>query len=166
MIGEISNLVSGKSKVNQNKELLRLTGESSNGGLNRSIYSVVFIVIGIVVLATVVVIYNAFHISIAERMKQFGLLRAIGTTKKQIMTLVIREASIMILIGIPLGIFFGIVSVYCIVFTFSKISGFGDFSNLKVVISPLTLLISGGIGAVTIYFSAYLPARSAGKYHL
>jgi putative ABC transport system permease protein len=163
VIGEISNLVSGKSKVNQNKDLLRLTGESSNGGLNRSIYSVTFIVIGIVVLATVVVIYNAFHISIAERMKQFGLLRAIGTTKKQIMTLVIREASIMILIGIPLGIFFGIVSVYCIVFTFSKISGFGDFSNLKVVISPLTLLISGGIGAVTIYFSAYLPARSAGK---
>ncbi|WP_346886903.1 FtsX-like permease family protein [Clostridium sp. UBA1056] len=163
VISEISNLVSGKSKVEQNKELLRLTGESSNGGLNRSIYSVTFIVIGIVVLATVVVIYNAFHISIAERMKQFGLLRAIGTTKKQIMTLVIREASIMILIGIPLGIFFGIVSVYCIVFTFSKISGFGDFSNLKVVISPLTLLISGGIGAVTIYFSAYLPARSAGK---
>lgn len=163
VISEISNLVSGKSKVEQNKDLLRLTGESSNGGLNRSIYSVTFIVIGIVVLATVVVIYNAFHISIAERMKQFGLLRAIGTTKKQIMTLVIREASIMILIGIPLGIFFGIVSVYCIVFTFSKISGFGDFSNLKVVISPLTLLISGGIGAVTIYFSAYLPARSAGK---
>lgn len=163
VIGEISKLVSGKSKVNQNKDLLRLTGESSNGELNRSIYSVTFIVIGIVVLATVVVIYNAFHISIAERMKQFGLLRAIGTTKKQIMTLVIREASIMILIGIPLGIFFGIVSVYCIVFTFSKISGFGDFSNLKVVISPLTLLISGGIGAVTIYLSAYLPARSAGK---
>jgi len=163
VISEISNLVSGKSKVNQNKDLLRLTGESSNGELNRSIYSVVFIVIGIVVLATVVVIYNAFHISIAERMKQFGLLRAIGTTKKQIMTLVIREASIMILIGIPLGLFFGIVSVYCIVFTFSKISGFGDFSNLKVVISPLALLISGGVGAVTIYFSAYLPARSAGK---
>ncbi len=163
VISEISNLISGKSKVNQNKDLLRLTGESSNGGLNRSIYSVTFIVIGIVVLATVVVIYNAFHISIAERMKQFGLLRAIGTTKKQIMTLVIREASIMILIGIPLGIFFGIVSVYCIVFTFSKISGFGDFSNLKVVISPLALLISGGVGAVTIYFSAYLPARGAGK---
>ncbi|WP_346938752.1 FtsX-like permease family protein [uncultured Clostridium sp.] len=163
VISEISNLVSGKSKVDQNKELLRLTGESRNEELNRSIYSVVFIVIGIVVLATVVVIYNAFHISIAERMKQFGLLRAIGTTKKQIMTLVIREAFIMILIGIPLGLFFGIVSVYCIVFTFSKISGFGDFSNLKVVISPLALLISGGVGAVTIYFSAYLPARSAGK---
>lgn len=163
VISEISKLVSGKSKVEQNKELLRLTGESSNVELNRSIYSVTFIVIGIVVLATVVVIYNAFHISIAERMKQFGLLRAIGTTKKQIMTLVIREASIMILIGIPIGLFFGIASVYCIAFTFNEISGFGDFSNLKVIISPLALLISGGVGAVTIYFSAYLPARSAGK---
>lgn len=163
VINEISNLISDKSKVEQNKELLRITGESSNREMNSSIYSVVFIVIGIVVLATVVVIYNAFHISIAERMKQFGLLRAIGTTKKQIIILVIREASIMILIGIPLGLFFGIIAVYCIVFIFSKISGFGDFSNLKVVISPLALLISGGIGAITIYFSAYLPARSAGK---
>ncbi len=163
VIKEVSNLVSSKSEVVQNKDLLRLIGESSNADMNKSLFMIVFIVIGIVVLATVVVIYNAFHISIAERMKQFGLLRAIGTTKKQIMNLVIREASIMIFIGIPLGVFFGIVAVYCIAFTFNKMSGLGEFSNLKVVTSPFVLLLSGGIGAATIYVSAYLPARSAGK---
>jgi len=163
VIKEVSNLVSSKSKVVQNKDLLRLIGESSNADMNKSLFMIVFIVIGIVVLATVVVIYNAFHISIAERMKQFGLLRAIGTTKKQIMNLVIREASIMIFIGIPLGVFFGIVAVYCIAFTFNKMSGLGEFSNLKVVTSPFVLLLSSGIGAATIYVSAYLPARSAGK---
>ncbi len=163
VIKEISSLVDLNSKIEQNKDLLRLTGESSNTNMNESMFMIVFIVIGIVVLATIVVIYNAFHISIAERMKQFGLLRAIGTTKKQIMNLVIREASIMILIGIPLGLFFGIVAVYCIAFTFDKISGLGEFSNLKVIISPLALLLSGGVGAATIYVSAYLPARSAGK---
>lgn len=163
VIKEVSNLVSSKSEVVQNKDLLRLIGESSNADMNKSLFMIVFIVIGIVVLATVVVIYNAFHISIAERMKQFGLLRAIGTTKKQIMNLVIREASIMIFIGIPLGVFFGIVAVYCIAFTFNKMSGLGEFSNLKVVTSPFVLLLSSGIGAATIYVSAYLPARSAGK---
>lgn len=163
VIKEVSNLVSSKSEVVQNKDLLRLIGESGNADMNKSLFMIVFIVIGIVVLATVVVIYNAFHISIAERMKQFGLLRAIGTTKKQIMNLVIREASIMIFIGIPLGVFFGIVAVYCIAFTFNKMSGLGEFSNLKVVTSPFVLLLSSGIGAATIYVSAYLPARSAGK---
>jgi len=163
VIKEVSNLVSSKSEVVQNKDLLRLIGESSNADMNKSLFMIVFIVIGIVVLATVVVIYNAFHISIAERMKQFGLLRAIGTTKKQIMNLVIREASIMIFIGIPLGVFFGIVAVYCIAFTFNKMSGLGEFSNLKVVTSPFVLLLSSGIGAATIYVAAYLPARSAGK---
>ena len=79
------------------------------------------------------------------------------------MNLVIREASIMIFIGIPLGVFFGIVAVYCIAFTFNKMSGLGEFSNLKVVTSPFVLLLSSGIGAATIYVSAYLPARSAGK---
>ncbi|MEG0306732.1 MAG: FtsX-like permease family protein [Clostridium sp.] len=163
VIGEISNLVGDKNKVATNEKLLRLTAESSNIGNNESMYMVVFIVIGIVVIATVVVIYNAFHISIAERLKQFGLLRAIGTTKKQIMTLVIREASLMILIGVPLGLFFGVVAVYCIAFVFENMSGVGEFRNLKVVISPIALLISATVGIGSIYVSAYMPARSAGK---
>lgn len=163
VINEIKENVSEGAKVSHNEDLMRLTGESSDSGINQAIMAVVVMVIGIVVLATVVVIYNAFQISIAERIKQIGLLRAIGTTKKQIINLVLREATLMVLVGAPLGIFFGVVAVYCIAFVFTKISPSGDFSNLKVVLSPITLILSGIIGALSIYASAYLPARAAGK---
>ncbi len=163
VINEMKEAIDSGVEISPNEELLRLTGESIDSVINESIFMVVFIVISIVVLATVVVIYNAFQISIAERMKQFGLLRAIGTTKKQIINLVLREATLMILIGIPLGIFFGIIAVYCIAFVFSKLSSVGEFSNLKVIISPIAILLSGGVGAASIYVSAYLPARAAGK---
>lgn len=163
VINEIKETLDVSVEISPNEELLRLTGDSMDAVINESIFMVVFIVISIVVLATVVVIYNAFQISIAERMKQFGLLRAIGTTKKQIINLVLREATIMILIGIPLGIFFGIIAVYCIAIVFNKLSSSGDFSNLKVIISPMAILLSGGVGTVSIYLSAYLPARAAGK---
>lgn len=163
VINEIKESVSEGAEVSHNEDLMRLTGESSDSGLNAAITTVVIMVIGIVVLATVVVIYNAFQISIAERIKQIGLLRAIGTTKKQIINLVLREATLMILIGVPLGMFFGIIAVYCIAFVFTKLTPTGDFSNLKVVLSPITLILSGIIGALSIYASAYLPARSAGK---
>lgn len=163
VINEIKENVSEGAEVSHNEDLMRLTGESSDSGINQAIMAVVVMVIGIVVLATVVVIYNAFQISIAERIKQIGLLRAIGTTKKQIINLVLREATIMILIGAPLGIFFGIIAVYCTAFVFTKLTPTGDFSNLKVVLSPITLILSGIIGALSIYASAYLPARAAGK---
>ncbi|MEG2935099.1 MAG: FtsX-like permease family protein [Clostridium sp.] len=163
VINEIKESVSEGAEVSNNEDLMRLMGESSDSGLNVAIITVVIMVIGIVVLATVVVIYNAFQISIAERIKQIGLLRAIGTTKKQIVNLVLREATIMILIGVPLGIFFGVVAVYCIAFVFTKLTPTGEFSNLNVVISPIALLISGFVGALSIYISAYLPARAAGR---
>lgn len=163
VINEIDESVSEGAKVNHNEDLMRLTGEFSDSELNASIMTIVAMVIGIVVLATVVVIYNAFQISIAERIKQIGLLRAIGTTKKQIVALVLREATLMIFIGVPLGVFFGIMAVYCIAFVFTKITPVGDFSNLKVAISPMALVLSGVIGALSIYVSAYLPARVAGK---
>lgn len=163
VISELRLIIENNQTLEVNDDLLHYTGESSNSVINESLFKVVFIVISIVVIATIVVIYNAFHISIAERIKQFGLLRAIGTTKRQVINLVLREANIMILIGVPIGVFFGILSVYCIAFVFSKMATTVEFGNLQVIISPVVILISVIIGVITIYISAYLPARAAGK---
>jgi putative ABC transport system permease protein len=120
------------------------------------------IIIGIVVISTIAVIYNSFQISVVERIKQFGLLRAIGTTPKQIRTIVLREATVLALIGIPLGLLFGIIAMYSISFAFKLIGGDSVFV-MKTVISPMVLAISVGVGLVSIYLSALLPAHFAGK---
>lgn len=97
--------LSKKFKENciSNKHLLDYLGEGSSD-LNKSLYSTAAIVIVIIIMATTAVIYNSFQISVMERIKQFGLLRAVGATPSQIRKIVLREASIISIVGIPLGL--------------------------------------------------------------
>lgn len=158
--GELKKL-GGKSKVEENNMLLMYQGgkidESTKG-----LYGAIFIVISIVVISTIAVIYNSFQISVIERVKQFGLLRAIGTTKKQIRSMVLREATLIAAIAIPLGLLCGIIAIYLVGFIFKLIGG-DTVLPTKLSIAPIILLGSGAVGLVSIYASALIPAIFAGK---
>jgi len=52
-------------------------------------------------------IYNVFEIAVTNDIRQYGLLRTVGTTSQQIKRLVNRQALYLFLIGTPLGLFFG-----------------------------------------------------------
>ena len=60
---------------------------------------------------SILLIYNAFSISVSERTKQFGLLSSIGATKRQLLRSVLFEALFLSVIGIPLGILAGIAGI-------------------------------------------------------
>ncbi|NMA57717.1 ABC transporter permease [Clostridium cochlearium] len=153
----------GKFKeLESNEEVLRLLGEGQNENINKSLYQIAGIIIGVVVIATIAVIYNSFQISVIERIKQFGLLRAVGATQKQIRKIVLREATLISLIGIPLGLFFGVIALKIVAQIFKMMSS-SAFGNLNVIISYKILAISGLVGLVSIYISALIPARFAGK---
>jgi putative ABC transport system permease protein len=157
-VNELKKL-SGKNPVKLNIKLLTLQGAGGDNEAARGLYATVGIIIGIVVISTIAVIYNSFQISVVERVKQFGLLRAVGATPKQIRRIVIREATFLSVIGIPLGLLCGMIVIYGIFFTLKLIVSF----PIKPVISPKVLVISVGVGLVSIYLSAWLPAYSAGK---
>ncbi|MCE0555001.1 hypothetical protein LQK80_34110 [Bacillus thuringiensis] len=76
--------VENQFKLLTNKENIRVNDQLKKA-LKPSveIMAAAAISIGIVVISTIVIIYNAFQISIVERMKQFGLLRSIGATKNK-----------------------------------------------------------------------------------
>lgn len=144
-----------------NTHLLDYTGNGDNK-LTRQLYTVAGVIILIIVIATIAVIYNSFQISVVERMKQFGLLRAVGATPKQIKKVVLREASIMSVIGIPLGIISGTAALFIVGKIFSLLSN-SAFSNIKIVIDYRTLIISAIVGIASIYISAMIPAKRAAK---
>ncbi|MDT8719340.1 ABC transporter permease [Clostridium sp. 19966] len=160
-VSELKGL-STKDNVNQNGALLSLEGAGSNNSLNRGIGIVLSIVIGIVVIATIAVIYNSFQISVVERMKEFGLLRAVGTTPKQIRNLVLKEASILAFTGVSLGIILGVLAMSIINYLF-KIIGKDSVIATKLVIDPEVLFISLLIGIICVYISALIPAIFAGR---
>lgn len=63
-----------------------------------------FIVILVLVFASCVAIINAFNTNLKERKKQIGMLRAVGTTRRQIIKIFGREAFIITLICVPVSI--------------------------------------------------------------
>ncbi|OAA92528.1 ABC transporter permease [Clostridium coskatii] len=158
-VSELSNKF--KDNCILNKDLLDYSGEGSNN-LNKQLYGIAGVIIGIIVIATIAVIYNSFQISVIERMKQFGLLRAVGATPAQIRKIVLREASIISAIGIPLGLLSGIFAMFVVSKIFSIMSDTA-FNNLKIVIPYYVLVISALVGVISIYLSAFIPARAASK---
>ena len=135
-------------------------GDNSSGAM--SLYIVIGIIIGIVVISTVAVIYNAFQISVVERIKQFGLLRAVGGTPKQIKKLVLREATVLAAIGVPLGLLCGVIAIYGIGYLI-KLMGGESIMPIKLSVSPRILGFSGVLGLISIYLSALSPALNAGR---
>ncbi|WP_234780396.1 ABC transporter permease [Clostridioides difficile] len=61
----------------------------------------------VIVLSSILVIYNIFYISIVTKVQEFGKLRAIGATKKQVKNIVFKEGFILAGIAIPIGIILG-----------------------------------------------------------
>jgi putative ABC transport system permease protein len=159
-IDELKALASEET-VKENRYLLTMLGVGEASTM-WGFYITLSIIIGIVIISTIAVIYNSFQISVVERIKQFGLLRAIGTTPKQIRRLVFREATVLALIGIPAGLLLGIIAMYLINLAF-KLIGADSVFTMKTVISPTILAISAAVGLISIYLSAALPAHFAGK---
>lgn len=89
------------------RNLLRYMGTAEGGNYRTILNTMAGALIFIIVLASVTLIYNAFSISVSERTKQFGLLKSIGATKKQIRHSVCFEALCLCVIGIPIGILSG-----------------------------------------------------------
>lgn len=159
VINDITKLV-GKNNIAENDRLLKFTGESKDKSMNGALFGIGAIVVGIVVMATIMLIYNAFNISIAERIKQFGQLKAMGATKKQIRTLILREATTIIIIAMPIGLFLGIISIFGILGIFKS---FTREADIKFIISPIVIIGSMVIGATSVYISALLPAIKVSK---
>lgn len=154
-----------KYQININSYLISLETNpievSGAGGLG----VVVAIVVGIIVLTSIFCIKNSFDISITEKIKQYGMLRSIGATKKQIKKNVFYEASILGAIGIPLGIALGFLAsfILCIISNFYLKDMISDNLKLEFSFSFIAMLIAVVLGIVTIYFSAFRSARRAAK---
>jgi len=151
-----------EENIKLNTSLIVAQGAGDDKSAAMGLYSTVAIVVGIVVISTIAVIYNSFQISVVERVKQFGLLRAVGATPKQIRKLVFREATVLSLISIPIGLLCGIIAISAIGLVF-KLIGADTVLNMKTSISWGILGLSAIVGVVSVYISALIPARFAGK---
>lgn len=153
-----------------NYDLLRLTGSSNENSYNAVLYSLGTILIIIIMLASIALIYNAFSISISERTKQFGLMKSIGATKRQLKKSVLFEAFTLSLIGVPIGIACGLLGIDITLkltknIMMASLNSLLNESSVPLTLSfsPVTILIAFVVGVVTVLISAYIPVKRVMK---
>lgn len=148
-----------------NKYLIDLETNPISSTSMGNLGKVLAIVIVIIVFTSIFCIKNSFDISITEKIRQYGMLRSIGATKKQIKRNVFYEATILGLIGIPLGIILGCLATYILIIISNYYltdviqTGF----KLELVFSTYAILVAIILGIITIYFSALKSATRASK---
>lgn len=150
----------------ENTQLMRLYGSFSDMNLSAVLFGFAAILVILVMFGSISLIYNAFSISVAERTRQFGILKSIGATKKQIRASVRYEALLLCAVGIPIGLIVGCVGIgvtlWAIKDTFIKLAP-NIHTEMKLVLHPLALLTAVLCCLVTVLISASVPAKRAAR---
>ncbi|MBU6384574.1 MAG: ABC transporter permease [Planctomycetes bacterium] len=106
------------------------------------------------------IIFNTFQMNVGERRRQLGILRAIGTTRKQVLWMVLREAAILGVLGSILGCFVGYFGADLLNQSTATLLGVSIPSS-SVGFLPIALAIACGF--LVSLVGASLPAMTAAK---
>nr|WP_308625608.1 FtsX-like permease family protein [uncultured Eisenbergiella sp.] len=96
----------------------------------------------LIVIATSLVIYSLFYISVVGKIQEYGRLRVIGTTKKQIRRLVRKEGLFVSGIAVPIGLLLGCILGFLLVPDGWKWSITLLFVGVIAVITEAAVMIS------------------------
>ena len=102
------------------------------------------------------VIFNTFSITVAQRVREFGMLRTLGASRRQILSSVIVEAGLIGLFGAIAGIFGGLLFAKGIEALFKSL-GIG-LPTTALVVASRTVIVSLVIGVVVTLFAVLSPA--------
>ncbi|WP_238654384.1 ABC transporter permease [Paenibacillus piscarius] len=151
--------------IQYNNDLLHYYGLSSSGASSGMMFSLSAIILGIIIIGSVGLIYNAFAISVSERSRYLGMLASVGATKRQKRNSVFFEGIVIGLISIPIGILCGLAGIgITFSFLYTMIEGaLWTSEKLRLIVTPLMLLMTCLVSMLTIFVSAYLPAVKASR---
>ncbi len=156
-------LEKAKYEMVTNDYLVSLEYLSTGDNTLNFLYTVAAIVTIIIIVTSVYCIKNSFDISITEKTKQYGMLRSVGATSKQIKRNVLYEAFILGIIGIPIGILSGLLASFILIQVSNYLLGATIQIKLIFSISFISIAISILLSILTIYLSAHKSARRASK---
>jgi putative ABC transport system permease protein len=130
--------------------------EAQSAQINQ-ILGLIYALLGLAVLIAVLGIANTLALSIFERTRELGLLRAVGMTRAQLRSTVRWESVLIALFGTGLGVVIGVV------FGSAIILSFADEGMMAVQIPVGSLVVIALLAALCGVLAAVLPARRAAK---
>ncbi len=130
-----------------------------NGDLD-TILTLMYALLGLAVLIALLGIANTLGLSIHERKRELGLLRAVGMSRTQVRSSVRWESAIIALFGTALGLTLGTFIAWAL--AHAIITG----STPRIVIPTGSLITVAAIAAIAGVAAAILPARRAARIDL
>jgi putative ABC transport system permease protein len=120
----------------------------------RNVLNILYVLLALSIVVSVFGIVNTLVLSVFERTREIGMLRAVGMTRRQVRRMIRQESVIVALIGAVIGIVLGIVLGGLLV---ARV----DFIVFSI---PWGSLVTFAIAAVIVgIIAAILPARRAAK---
>ena len=120
-------------------------------------FLLVFAYVALVVGAFI--IFNTFSITVAQRMREFGLLRTLGASRMQIMRSVVEEGLLLGVAGSVVGLLAGIGLAPALDGLFRAFGA--DLPDNGTVLEPRTVIVSLGVGIVITMLAGVFPAMRA-----
>ncbi|MBO4258242.1 ABC transporter permease [Streptomyces griseorubiginosus] len=116
---------------------------------------------GIAFLVGIFLIINTFSMLVAQRTREIGLMRAIGSSRKQVNRSVLAEALLLGVTGSVLGVGAGVGLAVGLMKIMGQLGM--HLSTADLTVAWTTPVVGLVLGVVVTVLAAYLPARRAGK---
>ncbi|GLB63178.1 ABC transporter permease [Dietzia sp. NCCP-2495] len=121
-----------------------------------------FVAFGLIALLVgTFIIYNTFSMLVAQRLRELALLRSIGASRGQLTRSVLAEAALTGLIGSAIGVLAGF-GLAQLIFVLLEAFDLGIPSG-NLALTPMSVFTPLVLGFVVTLFSAWAPARRAGR---
>ena len=119
-----------------------------------SVLNILYVLLALSVIVSLFGIVNTLVLTVFERTREIGMLRAIGMTRRQVRRMIRHESVITALIGAALGIALGIVLAALLIARVDFLVF--SFPTMQVIIFVIAAIVVGIVAAI-------FPARRAAK---
>lgn len=122
-------------------------------------YGTVGLILAVIFISGYLIIFNVFYISVQYDIREYGLLKNIGTTGRQLKSIVLRQAAFLGIIGISAGLVVGY-------FVGNRIAPYlveSDAGGVLTAANPVIFLAAALFSAGTVYISCMKPCQMVAK---
>lgn len=127
----------------------------------------------IIMAAGIITIYSIYYVSMNQRVQEFGKLKAIGATKRQVKQIVLKEGLCVAVLAVPIGLILGTIASKAVLLKFTS---FANEENTMMDIVEEVIrngevsiyhgwiyLLTVAVTVCTVYLSLLKPMRTAAK---